>query len=100
MLHGSRTGKQLSVAARLATDASRQHWRWNPAFLAFMVCSSLPLLFPSCSGRHALRTRLLQLGYDLSPAELDDMFKRFKTVADKKKVHPGSTPCFSCSCTV
>lgn len=38
------------------------------------------------SGRHALRTRLQQLGYDFDSSELDEVFKRFKTVADKKKI--------------
>jgi 2-isopropylmalate synthase len=30
------------------------------------------------SGRNALSTRLTQLGFDLSPQEVDDVFKRFK----------------------
>jgi 2-isopropylmalate synthase len=37
------------------------------------------------SGRHALRAKLAELGYQLSDAELDDAFRRFKDVADKKK---------------
>ena len=37
------------------------------------------------SGRHALRAKLAELGYQLSDADLDDAFKRFKEVADKKK---------------
>ncbi|KAH7654934.1 2-isopropylmalate synthase protein [Dioscorea alata] len=37
------------------------------------------------SGRHALRSRLLELGYDINGKELDDIFKRFKEVAEKKK---------------
>ncbi|KAJ0976165.1 hypothetical protein J5N97_018130 [Dioscorea zingiberensis] len=37
------------------------------------------------SGRHALRSRLLELGYDIIGKELDDVFKRFKEVAEKKK---------------
>jgi 2-isopropylmalate synthase len=37
------------------------------------------------SGRHALKTRLKDLGYDLSEAELDKAFERFKNLADKKK---------------
>ncbi len=37
------------------------------------------------SGRHALKTRLVQLGYELDGKELDDVFKRFKAVAEKKK---------------
>lgn len=37
------------------------------------------------SGRHALKTRLTELGFGLTDAELDKAFDRFKTVADKKK---------------
>ena len=38
------------------------------------------------SGRHAFREKLKELGYELSSAELDVAFKRFKKVADKKKI--------------
>jgi 2-isopropylmalate synthase len=38
------------------------------------------------SGRHALKARLLELGYSLSDHDLDKAFERFKTLADKKKV--------------
>ena len=37
------------------------------------------------SGKHALRDRLNQLGYEVSKEELDEMFVRFKALADKKK---------------
>jgi 2-isopropylmalate synthase len=37
------------------------------------------------SGRHALRARLQELGYELNDAELDEAFSRFKDLADKKK---------------
>lgn len=37
------------------------------------------------SGRHALRSRLKELGYDLSDEELKIVFKKFKELADKKK---------------
>lgn len=37
------------------------------------------------SGRHALRERLKDLGYDLSDDELNLVFKSFKDLADKKK---------------
>jgi 2-isopropylmalate synthase len=37
------------------------------------------------SGRHALRVRLEDLGYTLSPDELNRAFGRFKEIADKKK---------------
>ncbi len=37
------------------------------------------------SGRHALRAKLAELGYQLADDELDEAFNRFKEVADKKK---------------
>lgn len=38
------------------------------------------------SGRHAFKTRLEELGYELSQEKLDEAFKMFKSLADKKKV--------------
>lgn len=43
------------------------------------------LLLTSRSGRHALGNRLKHLGYKLSQKKLDDMFVRFKALADKKR---------------
>jgi len=37
------------------------------------------------SGRHALRAKLADMGYQLSDAELDEAFVKFKDIADKKK---------------
>lgn len=37
------------------------------------------------SGRHAFRDRLKELGYDLSEKDLNQAFKHFKELADKKK---------------
>ena len=37
------------------------------------------------SGRNAFRTRLADLGYGLDEAAIDETFKRFKELADKKK---------------
>jgi 2-isopropylmalate synthase len=37
------------------------------------------------SGRHALRSRLIALGYDLAPADLDIAYRAFTELADKKK---------------
>lgn len=37
------------------------------------------------SGRHALGTRLRELGFDLADGDLNEVFKRFKTLADNKK---------------
>jgi 2-isopropylmalate synthase len=38
------------------------------------------------SGRHALKVRLSEMGYDLEKDELHDAFLRFKDLADKKKI--------------
>jgi 2-isopropylmalate synthase len=38
------------------------------------------------SGRHAFKTKLTQLGYDLVPEDLNRVFSRFKVLSDKKKV--------------
>lgn len=37
------------------------------------------------SGRHGLKTRLSEMGYDLSENELDKIYKAFSNLADKKK---------------
>jgi len=37
------------------------------------------------SGRHALKARLTSMGYFLGEAETDQLFERFKALADKKK---------------
>jgi len=38
------------------------------------------------SGRHAFEERLKELGYSLSPEEIQSAFEKFKDLADKKKV--------------
>lgn len=38
------------------------------------------------SGRHAFEDRLSELGYQLTPEEIDRVFAKFKLLADKKKV--------------
>lgn len=43
------------------------------------------LVLGKLSGRHAFRNKLESLGYHLADAALDDAFKRFKALADRKK---------------
>ncbi len=43
------------------------------------------LLLTARSGRHALEDRLKRLGYKLTKPQLDEMFVRFKALADKKR---------------
>ncbi|KAL2485403.1 2-isopropylmalate synthase 2 [Abeliophyllum distichum] len=38
------------------------------------------------SGRHALKAKMLELGYDIDSKELDDLSWRFKAVAENKKI--------------
>jgi 2-isopropylmalate synthase len=48
-----------------------------------LAASSLPL--GKHSGRAALRAKLRDLGYDLADNQLNDLFVRFKALADRKK---------------
>lgn len=48
-----------------------------------LVESQLPL--GPRSGRHALKARLIELGYELNDQDLQKAFERFKVLADKKK---------------
>ena len=43
------------------------------------------MVFGKHSGRHAVEKRLTELGYALSKEEVDELFDRFKQLADKKK---------------
>src|SRR5438105_2118761 len=43
------------------------------------------LVLGKLSGRHAFRDKLASLGYVLGPNALEDAFRRFKDLADKKK---------------
>ncbi len=47
--------------------------------------ASNALVLGKHSGRHALRERLRELGYQLDGERLDEAFRRFKQLADKKK---------------
>jgi 2-isopropylmalate synthase len=47
--------------------------------------SANKLVLGKHSGRHALRDRIKEIGYDLSDEELQIVFKKFKDLADKKK---------------
>jgi len=47
--------------------------------------TSAKLVLGKHSGRHAFKTRLKELGYDLAPEEIESAFERFKHIADQKK---------------
>jgi 2-isopropylmalate synthase len=46
---------------------------------------SAKLVLGKHSGRHAFKTRLKELGYELTDEELNSAFERFKRLADQKK---------------
>jgi 2-isopropylmalate synthase len=46
---------------------------------------STNLVMGKHSGRHALKDKLKELGYELKDNEFEDMFHRFKALADRKK---------------
>jgi len=48
--------------------------------------SRTELVLGKHSGRHALRQRVLELGYHLDEQQLQKVFEGFKTLADRKKV--------------
>ncbi len=48
--------------------------------------SKTSLVMGKHSGRNAFRTKLKEMGYELGDNGLEDAFKRFKDLADKKKV--------------
>jgi 2-isopropylmalate synthase len=47
--------------------------------------SKTSLVMGKHSGRHAFKEKLKELGYDLGDNALEDAFKRFKDLADRKK---------------
>ncbi len=47
--------------------------------------SKSKLVLGKHSGRHAVMSRLAELGYELSQEQLDAFFSRFKCIADRKK---------------
>ncbi|BBM99982.1 2-isopropylmalate synthase [Marchantia polymorpha subsp. ruderalis] len=57
----------------------------SPDEIGLVRSDDAGLVLGKLSGRHALKTRLQQLGYELEGKKLDDVFKRFKAVAEKKK---------------
>jgi 2-isopropylmalate synthase len=48
--------------------------------------SQTKLVLGKHSGRHALKIRLASLGFNLEDADLDQVFERFKALADRKKL--------------
>ncbi|XP_074560428.1 2-isopropylmalate synthase A-like [Curcuma longa] len=57
----------------------------SPEDIGLARANESGIVLGKLSGRHALRSRLLEFGYEIDGKELDDVFKRFKEVAEKKK---------------
>jgi len=57
----------------------------SPEDIGLVRADASGIVLGKLSGRHALKQRLNQLGYEIDGKELDDVFKRFKSVAEKKK---------------
>ncbi|KAH9311876.1 hypothetical protein KI387_026911, partial [Taxus chinensis] len=57
----------------------------SPEDIGLARSSESGIVLGKLSGRHALKSRLLELGYELNGKELDDVFRRFKALAEQKK---------------
>lgn len=57
----------------------------EPEDIGLQRSNKAGIVLGKLSGRHALGKKLLELGYDLKGKELDDIFWRFKAVAEQKK---------------
>ncbi|XP_021751802.1 2-isopropylmalate synthase A-like [Chenopodium quinoa] len=57
----------------------------SPEDIGLQRADESGLVLGKLSGRHALQKRLEQMGYCFEGKELDDVFWRFKSVAEKKK---------------
>ncbi|KAI7728669.1 hypothetical protein M8C21_009667 [Ambrosia artemisiifolia] len=58
----------------------------SPEDIGLFRSNEAGLTLGKLSGRHALKAKLLELGYDIDGKELNDLFWRFKSVAEMKKV--------------
>lgn len=58
----------------------------SPEDLGLMRKDTVGLVIGKHSGRHALKSRMQELGYELNGDEVNDLFKRFKELADRKKM--------------
>ncbi|KAI5653679.1 hypothetical protein M9H77_30866 [Catharanthus roseus] len=56
-----------------------------PEDIGLQRTSESGIVLGKLSGRHALKSKLVELGYDIDEKELEDLFWRFKSVAEKKK---------------
>ncbi|KAL7177003.1 hypothetical protein ACSBR2_030354 [Camellia fascicularis] len=57
----------------------------SPEDIGLQWSNESGIVLGKLSGRHALKTRLSELGFDIDGKELDGLFWHFKAVAEKKK---------------
>ncbi|KAK6122855.1 hypothetical protein DH2020_043381 [Rehmannia glutinosa] len=57
----------------------------SPEDIGLLRSNESGIVLGKLSGRHALKAKMLELGYDIDGKELDDLFARFKAVAGNKK---------------
>ncbi|XP_057781611.1 2-isopropylmalate synthase A-like [Salvia miltiorrhiza] len=57
----------------------------SPEDIGLLRSNESGIVLGKLSGRHALKAKMLELGYDIDGKELDDLFSRFKAVAGNKK---------------
>ncbi|XP_047978543.1 2-isopropylmalate synthase A-like [Salvia hispanica] len=57
----------------------------SPEEIGLVRSNESGIVLGKLSGRHALKAKMLELGYDIDGKELDGLFTRFKTVARNKK---------------
>ncbi|KAG6581218.1 2-isopropylmalate synthase 2, chloroplastic, partial [Cucurbita argyrosperma subsp. sororia] len=56
-----------------------------PEDIGYERSNDAGIVLGKLSGRHALKSRLVELGYELDNEKLDNVFWRFKAVAEQKK---------------
>ncbi|KAF3455606.1 hypothetical protein FNV43_RR00240 [Rhamnella rubrinervis] len=62
----------------------------SPEDIGFERSNEAGIVLGKLSGRHALRQRLGELGYELQDEQLENIFWRFKAIAEQKKVTCGT----------
>ncbi|EYU26034.1 hypothetical protein ABFS82_07G090800 [Erythranthe guttata] len=58
----------------------------SPEDIGLLRSNESGIVLGKLSGRHALKAKMLELGYDIDGKGLDDLFARFKGVAGNKKI--------------
>ncbi|XP_066355837.1 2-isopropylmalate synthase A-like [Miscanthus floridulus] len=57
----------------------------SPDDIGLTRANEFGIVLGKLSGRHAVRSKLVELGYEIGDKEFEDFFKRYKEVAEKKK---------------